>query len=502
MAFLMSHQGKSGMVFFLLPFAFFSFFPFGGFYHLDGDAICQVAYWKILFRPHLQGGIGAAQPKAGLIVLLGMAHDGSLFLFDSPDVFVCLLSALFAALLCFVVAVIAREIGGGVAGVAAMVLAVGMLMRGINTSQLFFLPVVFLGVWLLKRNLVKGVIVLGFASLFRIEAAGVLVLLACRQMFRGDRKDLGRTLVCTLFFTLLNLSIVCVVQGWNWTHLSSTYAIGYGYEDVVMFLEPKVVLGRTIGDIASRFYCNPLVPSTILLVPAIITLVGVKFARAYAFMGGILLVVMAHALFAGGAIGWRYFSFIDPFVIALGTGGIFRRKLGWGSERVGLWTSSLLVVLAVSYAAQSWYRSDGAGRMGEIVPGEMGSPKHDAWEFLEAPCIPPGVHVMGEDDILYVLLTRMPDYFEKMNSLQSFNVMSEERREQLFKEVDYIWIAKGAYPWYYLNYLPVSKWKADRFRNAIYRTLEGESICIYGGRLTPILNTDSQLILKVTPTLQ
>jgi hypothetical protein len=433
------------IVFFLLPFVWFSFFPLGGFYHMDGDAICQVAYWKILFRPHLQGGIGAAQPKAGLIVLLGMAHDGSLLLFGSPDGLVRLLLALFAAMLCFAVAVVAVEMGGRWAGGAAMILMMGVLMRGVNTSQLFFLPLVFLGVWLLRGRQVWGEIVLGCAALFRIEAVGVLGLLMGRHLLRRERMGFVRTLLMVFLFVSLDLIVVYVVQGGDWSRLSTSYAAGYSYEESAAFLDPKVVLGRTFHAVASRFYRNPLSPAVILLVPAVLVLVRERAMRTYLLLWGIPLVIMAHALLAGGTIGWRYFAFVDPFVIALGVGGVFRRRLGWEPEQVGSWMTFFLVVLSLGYAVQSGckFRENGVGA---VVLDEPGSPKRDAWGFMEAPCIPPGARVLGEDDILYVLLTRMPNYFGRISTLQAFNVMPEEERARRLAGIDYIWVAKGNYP--------------------------------------------------------
>ena len=55
-------------------FGYYLFYPHLGFERLIPDNIAQTAYWSLLTRPDLVGGVGSSSPKAGLILLLGSVH--------------------------------------------------------------------------------------------------------------------------------------------------------------------------------------------------------------------------------------------------------------------------------------------------------------------------------------------------------------------------------------------------------------------------------------------
>ena len=117
--------------------------------------------------------------KPGLIVLLGSLHDLSLALLGSTLLIKGVFS-LAAAGLATMVARIARELGGTIAGVGAVVYMltqtpVPEAFRA-GTSMIVFFPLLLTGVWLFSRQReTAGAVVLCLAALIRIEAFAVLL---------------------------------------------------------------------------------------------------------------------------------------------------------------------------------------------------------------------------------------------------------------------------------------------------------------------------------------
>jgi hypothetical protein len=511
---LANHRAKNvngHPLFFLVPFAFFLGFPSGGFYALEGDSICQVAYWKILFRDHLQGSIGAAQTKPGLMLLLGIAHDSSQLLFGAPDILIKPLLAFFTSWLCFEMARLAETIAGSrKAGIAALALAMaGHPLRDVLgwTSQLFFLPLTLTGVRLaIQGKLTWSAVALGCAALFRLEATGAMVLLFCYQWLHrstAGRRPIWITGSLIGILLLIQLMTIQTVQG-HLSRISSSYPAGYGYEDIEMAGNIGRVLTQMTHAVGSRFYRTPLIlsaPLVLLLLPAMMCILFIKHTRNYLWLAGIISgILVLNACFAGGAMTSRYFVFVDVLIISVGSGGLFLKHSGLKAGKAGPKTALLLTILVLAYSITWGYgpwREEWRQRRTPL-PAGPGRPLYEALSFVEAPHLPRRSRVMGEDDILYTIMTKHPDYFSWMLAIQSFNVMKDSERKEVLKKLDYIWISKGKYPWYYLNYVPVPLWRDDPFRCALLETMRGATVRIYNHHLVPIINDEAKLVIKIT----
>ncbi|NTV12663.1 MAG: hypothetical protein HGA96_01820 [Desulfobulbaceae bacterium] len=146
------------------------------FFKMNGDNVCQVAYWNILKHPNLTGSIGVASAKPGQILLLGLIYQ--LGFLAGPIVFKIGLCLVMAACVWSIVAV-ATELGGRVAGILAFVLAIWAFEPDLiyGESTIYVVTPVLAGLRLYfyhPRWRSLGRMFLVLAIMFRIEAIAVL----------------------------------------------------------------------------------------------------------------------------------------------------------------------------------------------------------------------------------------------------------------------------------------------------------------------------------------
>jgi hypothetical protein len=540
---------------FAAAFIFFLLQPFGDFYMIIGDNICQVGYWRVLFHRHLVGSIGASTAKPGLIFFLGLFHDLSIWLFHST-VLIRVLLALFGALLVFITARMASETAGRVAGLmSAMYLltctpAPDFFASG--SSMIFFLPTLFIGIWLFSRNHhYAGVFALCCAALFRIEALAVLAWLAIsNQLCRRDWKHLTVSVVGGLVTAAVIVGVLYKLQGD--LHRLNAGGPSAGYISHI-FHNPSVVgrLEDSLGlihkaslEVALR-ECGP--PSFVM--PALIALALHPSRRSYLAICGIPLFLILYLVFGGGNSQLRYFHFLIPALASLGTVGLYeayqlgkpaaRAKISpvvaitvlaawfaWkvGPSNEGMWSVVLFIVVAsLGFIARRpnatrLTTAFGPPLLASIAIGAIGvslvksrdrnrdlKPEdryavytRDAFAVLRARPIPGGSRVLIDDDLIYGIVIQDPKYFSKVTSLQYFNIQDEASRKRILEETDYILASKWPYDYYYLHYDPLHVGQADAFRRSLEEAIDmNQSRIVYGRVLTPIENPRSWIVLKV-----
>lgn len=525
--------------------AFWLVVPFGSFDTIIGDNICQVGYWRVLQHPTLTGSLAAASMKPALILLLGPAHDLSVALFDST-VLIKAVFALAGAALATIVARIAREHAGPVAGAGAVVyLLTGtpipeMFTRG--TSMIVFLPLLLTGVWLFSRERqLAGSIVLCVAALVRIEAFAVLLWLAIAEQLLARR---WRAFIVTSLAVGLALVITVVVyyrlQGSVARFNAGNPAAGYFY-----MLDPSV-LSRFVSTLeftASSTYQMLFKECgwPFLAVPALVALALSPARRFYLSLLAIPLFLIVYLTAGQGSPEARYFEFMTPMVAVFGPVGV-ARALRFGrvsTSSVMIW---LLPVSALSGVAcfvfggpallcsvSVLFIAAGAasvfGRLPFVVPawalgvawgllflavfvstarsGGWEDPRRlasytiDAKTFVDRKLVPRGASVLMDDDILYGVLVRDHELLGRAGTLQYLNAQDDDRRAEILAGVDYLVFSRGSHSFYYLNYDPLRRRKSDPLRAAVKRARHDKPARVYGFRLVPFKKQGQLFVLKV-----
>ena len=535
---------------FLALFAWYLLYPHAGFSGLIPDNICQTAYWSLLTRPHLIGSIGSSSPKGGLIVLLGAAQFLSYEVIGSAWPFKAGL-ALFISTSVFLISRIAADIAGQAAGLLALIVAVGSsyltLTFFAGSSNLFFVPLTLLGLWLLARNRDRvAVLCLSVALTVRPEALAIIALIiAFRALAKGRWKrvlEFSAYAGAALTFFLL---MAYWVQG-SWERFGAGASTGYPpFASLRSYEHFRKVFGQLLSDQSV----------TLLVLPALVAFFRLQTSRVYLYYFSITLIPLVLVWIDFFGMHYRYIASVQVVVIAAGCGGLFclYRELAesgprrlkratlcwaavaagvllvltyWATGRLGPVLTMLVIPLAYMLAALGRQMSGSARpvvvchvlvvlMVGVIFIGSAFNTRRefaalidtphpaimDALEFLERPVVPEGTTILAEDELLNYILVKKPDYFRGVHSVQSFNIMSVDRRRQLLHQTQYLYLSKRRnHGWNYLFYLPRAKWLNDPFRGAVHEMLRSNRPqSMLGVTISPIHQSETRFAAKIVP---
>jgi hypothetical protein len=534
-------------------FIFFLQQPFGGFETIVGDNIAQVGYWRAIFHRHLVGGLGSSAIKPGLVIGLGLTYDASVALFGTPDTLLPAVIALFAALLVTVVARIASEGGGFLAGPAAAGYLVGRTplreMAASGSSTLFFLPLLLAGVWLFShKRWTAGTLLICTAALVRIEGIFVLAWLLISEQLLGRRwKGAVLSALC------IPATLACVwllsfaVQG-DVRRLDAGFrGTGYYFPDVwptvtLRLSRAMIFVSKTCGVLAIRSCAFPF-----LALPAVVGFMTCVTRRTYFSVCAIIIFLVTYATIGIGPLRSRFFDFVIPLTAAFGAAGLFY-AYRWSRDRLGHFTRRERIVLGmliamiallsilsptntvVSAATLALFVLAGL-LQGRLLPEQLrsssipsvvlgvavvlaslvhmdsalasGSSSYapytlDAHDFLASRPVPRGASILIDDDVIYGITIREPNYLRKVRSLQYFNVQDAAGRKSLLQETNYIVVSKRDFPYYYLLYDPLGAGDSDPFRHVVRRLLDGATILpAYGRNLAVTENSPTRLVIRV-----
>lgn len=525
--------------------------PFGGFDTIVGDNIAQVGYWRVLFNRQFVGSLGASSMKPGLIVLLGAVHDLSTAIFHST-VLVQVVLAGAAALLVTIVGRIAKEAGGLLAGLGAVVYLVTQTevprIYTQGSSMIVFLPLLASGLWAFTRQRQRtGAILLCLAALVRIEAFSVLLWVAlAEQLLRRRFREFLVTSVLVGMTVAFTVTCYYLVQGSIARFNAGGPGVGYVVPGTSTVWERSV---HAVSYLGSATYENAVARSghPCLAIPALIGLLLHPARRVFLAILGIPAFLMIYIITGEGHPESRYFEFLLPFIAALGASGVayacrevprawLVSRKAWGVAAlllgvfpllyyVGEWKvlgSFVLVVgalglgaLSMHFGARSLFLRATQGVVGVVLASILlvgvqdmtqarAKPRarytRDAIRFIKQETVPRGARVLIDDDLIYGILVRDPGYLAAASALQNFAVQEDARREEMLASTDYIVISKGRHSWNFLRYDPIGRGNKDPFRALVRRiSRTSKPATIYGHRLIPMQNSRRWLVLKVEP---
>jgi hypothetical protein len=523
--------------------------PFRGFDGIIGDNIAQVGYWRILVNHELVGSLGASSMKPGLIVLLGAAYDTSLALFRST-VLIEVVFALAAAGLATIVAAVARQGGGKIAGVGAVVYMTAhtpvpsMFIDG--TSMIVFLPLLLWGVWLFSRGREEaGAVVLCLAAMIRIEAFAVLLWLAlAEQLFKRRFRAFALSTVVVAIALGVTALVYYRLQGSVARFNAGGPPVGYIFSrEPSAWIRLRSALEYPLSAGGEMLFEQCGFPY--LAVPALLGCAVGPGRRFYLSLLGIPLFLIVYVAAGQGYGEVRYFQFLAPAVAALGASGIaqaFRLgRLARTQARIWPWLLIALgglacFALAASVPLRSLslvFIAVGFGGLFEKLPigpsprllraawglmfwfvllrtlqhndwqrnAKFAAYTTDALNLVKSNRLPRDQRVLTEDDVIYGVLVRDKTFFRKAATLQYFNVQNDARRAAMLGATDYIAVSKSDFVNYYLKYDPLGRGESDPFRAAIRHARKGRPISLYGYRLLPIETSRQWTVLKVEPEL-
>ena len=526
--------------------AFMLVVPFGDFDTIIGDNIAQVGYWRILFHRAFVGSCGASSMKPGLIFLLGAAHDLSLAVFHST-VLIKAVFALAGAGLATIVARIARDAAGPIAGVGAVVYMMTQTavpeMYITGTSMLLFLPLLLWGVWLFARHRpMAGAVVLCVAASIRIEAFMVLFVLALsEQLFQRKWRAFMLSSAVVFVSLVITALVYYLVQGSVARFNAGGPPVGYVFSH-----EPSATI-RFIGSLeyvvvssARMLFEQSGFPY--LGAAAVFGWALDRARRYYLSLLGIPLFLIVYIATGQGSPELRYFHFLAPVTAALGAAGIARAiRIGgrahtrapswlWLSSALGAVASFVfaaskplcslsLLIVALSVGALSrklrftrpaflrhsawalvfaavWLqgKARGAWRV-HIGPADY---TVDALSLLKHSPVPKGQRIMTEDDIIYGVLVRDRTFFGKAQALQDFNLKDDTERAEILARTDYIIVSRRRHPYYFLIYDPLRQGRGDPFRAVIDKARRrGKAGDAHGYHLVPVEVSKQWIVMKV-----
>jgi len=526
--------------------AFMTVVPFGDFDTIIGDNIAQVGYWRILFNHAFAGSVGASSMKPGLIVLLGAVHDFSRALFGSTAL-IRVVFALAGSGLTTIVACIARQGGGKLAGVGAVVYLMTMTpvpwMFIDGTSMIVFFPLLLWGVWLFSRGRDgAGAVVLCLAALIRIEAFAVLLWLAlAEQLFkRRFRAFSFSTIVVTLTvaFTVL---VYYRLQGSAARFNAGGPPVGYIFSrEPSAWIRFLSALRYPLSASAEMAFEDCGFPS--LGIPALLGCALSPGRRFYLSLLGIPLFLLVYVSAGQGFGEVRYFQFLAPVIAALGALGIARAiDLGLSRTNAPKWPwplgalggvccfvfdapkpacSLALIFIAAGLGAllgklpfalsPSLLRSGWALLFWFLLLRKLehndwrASPRPaafsiDAVNLLKGNRVPRGQRILTEDDVIAGVLARSRRFFRQAAALQYFNVQDDARRAEMLRATDYIVVSRRSFSFYYLKYDPLGRGRSDPFRAAILDARKGKPASLYGSLLVPLETSSDLIVIKVEP---
>jgi hypothetical protein len=296
-------------------------------------------------------------------------------------------------------------------------------------------------------------------------------------------------------------------------------------------------------------------PVTLLALPALAAFFRLRESRVYLYYFGVVLLPLVLVGIGTFGMHYRYIASVQVIVIAAGCAGLFclyrelgasgprplkRAMVSWATMTAGAllvlsyWTSGRLgpvlemVIIPMAYAlAALGRRASGSARpvaichvlvvlmVGAIFIGSAVSTRQefaglsgtrhpaimDALEFLEAPVVPEDATILAEDELLNYVLVKKPDYLRGAHSVQSFNIMGEDRRRRLLHRTEYLYLSKRRnYGWNYLYYLPRSDWLDDPFRDLVHKMLRtNQPQSMLGVTFTPIHHSATRFVARIVP---
>jgi len=472
------------------------------FFKMNGDNICQVAYWNILTHPSLSGSIGVSAAKPGQIIILGILYQ--LGFLGGPLVFKIGLCLVMAACVWSVVAV-ATEMGGRAAGIISFLLTIWAFEPGLiyGESTIYVVTPVFAGLRLYYyhpkwRSL--GRLLLVSAIMFRIETVAVLAVVGLIHVARREWRELAIFSAFTMAAILVWGGIVLRIQG-SFARINSGLAAGYlgpqleqgQLSQAFSAIDFHYIVQNVMEDLTGFYYMR------FMLVLAVIGIIGavVFRRRIYLCVFATLGIILANAVLFGGIIEMkRYFSLVFAFSCAIGVATMLRYgSLIWLRRRylefASLIVLTVVVMVGFDYGWFYAYLDGGTSNEDDFVP--------DAKEIISNAYLPAATRLMSEDDVLSYVLVMAPDRFSAVSSLQCFNISNEQKRKEILAQTDYVWVDLNGYPFYYLHYMPLLQWQNDSFRQMAKAFVKGQvqERSLYGYRFARVELTYNHLLLKV-----
>lgn len=470
--------------------------------HMSGDSVCQVAYWNILFRPHLTGSVGVAFAKPGQVVLLGLLNQLSLV--GGHIVFKIGLCLVMAACVWSLVAV-ATELGGRAAGVLAFFLSLWAFETDFvfSGSAIYAITTVFAGLrfyYYHPRWKSLGLFLLVLSLQFRIETIAVVSVVWLIHLVRREWRQMAIVTLWALVSLMVFCGIIFKIQG-SFDRLNSGAAAGYvgpvlgnGQLDLSSKEGPIRYIGQImVEDFSNNHYLR------FLMVLSLVGIAGVcTFTRRYYLsVLGSLIVVFANVFLFGGTFNLeRYCDLVWAFGCSLGVASLVRYA-DFAIERnkslavMGVAVSVVLLMAGFDFSRLNSYR--------DLDPASTSETFVSSMAILTSEHLPEGARLMTEDDLLSHLVVIAPDHYPELTSLQYFNVSGDQKRKEILSRTDFIWFDLNGFPYYYLFHMARNEWSSDPFRLEIQAILEdrSRSFAMYGFRFVPVDISFSSLLLKV-----
>lgn len=472
---------------------------------MEGDNICQIAYWNILLRPNLAGSLGSSVTKPGQLVIAGLLNQaGTEFGLLFMQVGLCLVMAVAV----WSLVMIASEFGGRFAGVLAFPLVSSyMLVHEFvrNSYSIYLVPVLFLGIWLYfyhpKRRGTGRVLLTG-SILFHAQALPVVGIVLFVLLIRKDWQEFARFSACILVVLAIWMIVVLRVQG-SLERIYGGPAVGY------------LTYGPQYGDssIASRFaYIVDTVSETLRDVHQMrflfaLMFIGILGTICYgnkwylAVFSSLLLLVLNVLLLSGTINLGRFFIIFYAFGCTIGVGTVvrFARETMQGRSLRDILLLGVTLLLLVATADLSMFNLHKDFHYTAVNKLNINLNFAAATRAFEN--LPPMTRLLTEDAFLYSIIATEPDRFNCLAALQYFNVSPVTKRQSILARTDYILISvKGEHGGYYMQNLDRPEWRTDPFRLMVLGMLSSsEPQNLYGYRFIPVGLNESRLLLKVEP---
>ncbi len=496
-------------IIFLFSFLFFflSFSDHAGLFSIQGDSICQLAYWKILFRPELTGSLSASQTKPAQVILLGLAYS------LAPYVGMWGVRLVFSGLAAGLATVLTRislNLGGRVAGLFTWFLALSEHSNWFQRadSVLGYTFCLYTGLWFYYYSKPErrpwGLLLLFAMLLFRIEGVAVLGMMGLLHLRNREWKPLAFLSVGSVLILSFWLFFVLKIQG-EFSRLDSGAGAGYfSYPDVgsAHWFRASLHYARGALRLSLSEQGNPLKWALALLGLVWVARVARPF-RYFFLVWSTVAILLANVVVLGGSIQTRYLVALMAFGLAFGVPALvtllrdwmtrWDRRVGWGVA----WAACCILIYFP--VLRSW-----GGIQGYLHPESVplsSALAGDAHLILGERIIPRGVRLLTEDDAIYAVLMLDEKAFTRFHSLQSFNILTEDKRRKILEETDYIYFSKlGNYTNYYVHNIKPDG-ASDPFRREVEKMIRfRKSGEIYGHSLILVSDDSQRTILKVTKT--
>lgn len=474
-------------------------------YTMSGDSTCQVAYWNVLWHPNLRGSIGVAAAKPGQVFALGMLYqlDSLLGVWANGTVFRAGLIAITTVCIWSLVRV-AFDIGGRLAAFLAFLMTIWAFYYDFlgSESTVYFTAALFSGlrIYLYRpHQRTLGRLLLVSSILFRIDSIAILAVIWIGLAARKEWRELRLLTIFTIGSIAVFVLVNYLIQG-SLARLNSGAAAGYmnpfNFADVPITEMPALMFQVMI----EQFNAMPTV--RFLAIMAIIGIVGTLTfgSRSYLpIFAGPIVVFMNVLLLDGSLFLWRYFSYIYAFACAVGSAALvlFLRVLFQKRRPQMLVLAStmvLLLLLTFTYGNLNSYKN-------YQTPDIERNFLIRAQALLGDEAIPARSSLLSEDDLLSYLVVMEPNRFRKINSMQYFNVSSDEKRREILADTDYIWLELRGHDYFYLRYLDDYRWESDAFRLMLRSIMgDGRERSMYGFRIIPVTADENRMLLSVIKT--